>query len=378
MLGKRGLASWGFVGLLVSASTGCQDRDLGECNLTGMTEAGGVIPGPAALDLAYRATDGLPMYEGQALVQASCGNGSFCHTPNAEGSNRIGVPKGLDFDVALACTDPTVDSTCANLQPCGGQTDTEYCQRLKRLRDNQNTTASWGERMISEIRNGTMPPGDAGQAVLDRTPWFREDGSSLPEFGTNEATDIVRNWLACSAPVVARSEVAPTADLELTECDSLDGEVCIYNGPQGALPDPTWSSIYSSVIFTQCVVCHGPPGCMDCDQNPDNPSGDIPGGASAEALEVLNLTGAETTDTSNWASESHAALVNVSASPLGECAAQGINVIPNDSTGSLMIQKMRDVQTCGGEMPLGTGTQTIPNPVIDVIEQWINAGAPNN
>ena len=43
-----------------------------------------------------------------------------------------------------------------------------------------------------------------------------------------------------------------------------------------------------------------------------------------------------------------------------------------------MIQKMRNVQTCGGEMPLGTGTQTSPNPVIEVIEEWIDAGGPNS
>ena len=60
------------------------------------------------------------------------------------------------------------------------------------------------------------------------------------------------------------------------------------------------------------------------------------------------------------------------------CAAQGINVIPNDSQGSLMIQKMYAIQTCGGEMPLGPGTQTIPTPVIQVIEDWINMGAAND
>jgi len=362
------------------ALAGCQDRDLGECNLDGMTEAGAPIPGPAAFALAYRSTDGLPMFEGQALVQASCGNGQFCHTPNAEGADRIGVPKTLDYDVALACTDPTVDSTCANLQPCEGEEiESAYCERLSRLEDNRNSAASWGEGMISEIRNGTMPPGEAGEQVVDRTPWFRADGSPLPEWGSSEATDIVRNWLACKAPVVARAELAPSQDLELAPCESVEGEVCVYNGPQGSLPDPNWSSIYWSVMFTQCVICHGPAN-SNIDQNPNNPNEDgrIPGGASAQGLEVLDLTGSDPTDTSNWAFESHSALVNAPASPLGPCAAQGVNVIPNDSAGSLMIQKMYAIQTCGGEMPLGGGSQTIPTPVIQVIEDWINMGAPND
>ena len=319
------------------------------------------------------------MYEGQAIVQSSCGNGSFCHAPNAEGSNRFGTPKGLDFDVALACTDPTVDPTCADLQPCVSNTDSAYCSRLQRLSDGSGNSAAWGELMISEIREGTMPPGAVGNQVLDTTPWVRSDGTPLPAWGTSEATDIVRNWLACKAPVVARSELAPSETEELTPCPSIDGEVCIYSGPQGSLPEPRWSSIYWEVMFNQCVICHGPAN-SNVDQNPDNPNEDgrIPGGASPQGLAVLDLTGSDPTDTSNWASESHPALVNASASPLGPCAAQGINVIPNDSQGSLMIQKMYAIQTCGGEMPLGPGTQTIPTPVIQVIEDWINMGAPND
>ncbi len=387
MISSRDLAFLAIFGGFATVVAGCQDSDLGECNLTGKTETGETIPGSVALAIAYRTTDGTPMYEGQAIVQSSCGNGAFCHTPNAEGSNRFGTPKGLDFDVALACTDPAVDPTCADLQPCTSNTDPPYCERLQRLRDGSGNSAAWGELMISEIREGTMPPGEAGSRVVDRTQWIRsnetpdtEDDTPLPEWGTPEATDIVRNWLACKAPVVARSELAPPDAEELTPCPSIDGEVCIYSGPQGSLPDPTWSSIYWSVIFNECVICHGPAN-SNVDQNPNNPNedGSIPGGLSAQGLAVLDLTGSDPTDTSNWASESHPALVNASASPLGPCAALGINVIPNDSQGSLMIQKMYAIQTCGGEMPLfGTGTQTIPTPVIQVIEDWINMGAPND
>lgn len=378
MTSWRDLAFLVVIGGCANLFAGCQDSDLGECNLTGETESGAEIPGPAALDLAYKSTDGIPMYEGQALVQSSCGNSQFCHTPNAVGGDRIGTPKGLDFDVSLACT-PTIDG-CDDLRACeGDNSDSDYCQRLRRLQGGSGRSASWGEGMISEIRNGTMPPGQAGSNVVDRTAWIRADGSPLPAWGTPEATDVVRNWLACNAPVVARTETAPSQAEELTECDSVDGEVCIYSGPQGDLPDPTWSSIYWTVMFNQCVICHGPLN-TNVDQNPNNPNADgrIPGGASADGLAVLDLTGSDTTDTSNWASESHPALVNASASPLGPCAAQGINVIPNDPDGSLMIQKMYAVQTCGGEMPLGGGGQTIPTPVIQVIEEWINDGAPNN
>lgn len=359
MITPRDLAFFVVLGALATAIAGCQDSDLGECNLTGETEAGNPIPGPVALDIAYKATDGIPMYEGQALVQSSCGNGQFCHTPNAQGENRIGTPKTLDFDVALACTDPTVDSTCADLQPCADSNDdSPYCQRLRRLRDGSGKSAAWGELMISEIRDGTMPPGDAGSQVVDRTPWFRADGTPLPEWGTAEATDIVRNWLACKAPVVARTELAPTVEDELAECPSVDGEVCRYSGPSAPLPEATWSSIYDAVILPQCVVCHSPGGVAP----------------------FLDLTG-EASDMSDWASSAHMALVNVPVSPDPGAACfvtQAINVIPGNPDDSLMIQKMRNEQTCGAEMPIAGGVQTIPNPVIAVIEQWILDGAPNN
>jgi hypothetical protein len=356
---------------------GCTRSDLGECNLDGTTPGGGAVEGPAAFDLAYNALDGTPMYEGQALVQASCGNGQFCHTPNAAGSDRIGVPRGLDYDVALACVDASTDPTCANLQPCEGDAaSSAYCQRLRRLSGNRGSVVAWAEEIHFQISEGTMPPGAAGARVQDDTPWFRGDNSELPRLETPEGKNIVRNWLACGVPVVARTEVAPSVDLQLTPCDSVGGEICVYSGPQ-TLPDPTWSSIYWSVMFPSCVVCHGPAN-GNLDQNPDNQGNRIPGGASPQGLAVLDLTGSDTADTSNWASESHSAVVNVPASQLGACFGQGINVIPNDSTGSLMIQKMRAIQTCGGEMPLGPGTQTIPTPVIEVIEQWIDAGAPND
>lgn len=221
--------------LVTSATTvlGCK-RDLGECNLDGQTPDGRPIDGPAAFDIAYRLTDGLPMYEGQALVQSTCGNGSFCHSPAAVGALRIGVPAGLNFDVALACTDASQNATCAQpIQSCeGGQTQTPYCERLQRLRGNQDQIQKWSEGMIQEMRAGAMPPGAAGLDVRDRRVWIQDStGDPLPPIESGEAQEIVRNWLACQAPVIARTEFAADAALELEPCPSVDDEICVYNGP---------------------------------------------------------------------------------------------------------------------------------------------------
>ncbi len=379
MLNRRSLAYLILVALFLIV--GC-NRDLGECNLDGRTDEGRPIEGPAAFDIAYRETDGLPMYEGQALVQSSCGNGQFCHSSAAEGSDRIGVPAGLDFDLALACNE-AVDPMCVNLGSCDGGAESTYCEQLERLDSNRSRTNSWAGEMVAEVRDGSMPPGERGRSVRDDTPWFRPDGSQLPSLGSDNpedidrAKEIIRNWLACSAPVVARTELAPNPQLELTPCATVDGETCVYTGPQGALPDPTWSSIYASLIFNSCLLCHGPAN-SNVDQNPNNPSGMIPGGASPEGLAALNLSGVNLMDTSNWAFDSHAAVFNMPASADGECEGQGTVVVPNDSAGSLMIQKMRAIQTCGDEMPIGIGSQSLPDAIINVVAEWIDLGAPND
>lgn len=359
----------------VAGVAGCK-RDLGECNLDGQTPDGHSIDGPAAFDIAYRVTDGLPMYEGQALVQSTCGDGSFCHAPAAVGADRFGVPAGLNFDVALACTDASQDPTCTPpIQPCAGQVNSPYCTRLTSLQNNQDQVDNFAESMIQEIRAGAMPPGAAGQAVRNNTPWIRSDGSELPSIDSSDGQDIVRNWLACASPVVARTEVPPSPNLELQPCASVDQEICIFNGPQD-LPAPTWSDIYWSIIFTRCVLCHGPLNDTTDDPNPDNPlGGTIPGGASPAALAALNLTGTDTTDTTDWPTQSWSVVVDALAADPGLCAGQGTLVVPFDSPNSIMVQKLRGTQTCGTEMP---PAQMISESLIQIIEEWVSLGAQND
>ena len=363
--------------VLVTSVTGCK-RDLGECNLDGETPDGRPIDGPAAFDIAYQETDGLPMYEGQALVQSTCGDGTFCHAPAAVGVDRIGVPARLDFDVSLACTDEADDPTCAQpIESCeDGQADTPYCERLERFHANQDKIRSWAEGMVQEIRAGAMPPGEAGRSVRSPIRWVRETNDDfLPSIETHDGQEIVRNWLACGAPAIARTETPPSAELQLESCQSVDDEICVYSGPQGALPDPFWTDIYWSIMFTECVACHAPVGCEDCDQNPDNPLGTrIPGGASVDALEALDLSGDNPTDTSNWAADSYDAVVNASAYTGGDCATFGTLVVPSEPENSLLLDKMRnDPPVCGDVMPLGAA---LAAPRVQVVEDWIAAGAP--
>lgn len=355
-----------FLMALAFTSAGCK-RDLGDCNLDGTTPDGTVVEGPAAFDVVYRITDGLPMYEGQALVHSTCGDSTFCHSPAAVGADRFGVPAGLNFDINLVCAEDV--SACQSNPP--------YDDRVSRFDANQGKIRDWAEGIIQEIRAGSMPPGEAGRRVANTTPWLRPDGSELPSIDSGDAEEIVRNWLACGSPAIGRSEPPPTEADELQPCGGSDEElICVYGGPAGDLPDPTWTDIYWSVIFPRCVLCHGPAN-DNTDLNPDNPlpDGDIPGGLSAQALTVLDLSGADVNDTTSWAADSYPRVVDVSTSTAGPCAGQGLVIESSDGEGSIMVQKMRGTQNCGDPMPIGN---LLPAPLVDVVSEWADLGAPLN
>lgn len=161
----------GLHALLLVLLTGCAPTVGSECD-----EAG-------ARTVVYSADDvGTPMYAGQALVHRSCGYGSFCHT-ESEVAQRFGAPAGLDFDVDLA----------------SDAADTE------RLRRGQLGVFRHRDAIWAEVEAGRMPPSGVGTETVAAGPAFR----ALPEVDTSEGRQILRNWLACGAPVVERTSDSP-------------------------------------------------------------------------------------------------------------------------------------------------------------------------
>jgi len=147
------------------AMIGCRP-DLGECDM------------PTARLVVYSALDGSPSYAGQALLQGSCGDGSFCHAERA--SDRFGAPADLDFDLGLARDDAG----------------------LERLRRGQRHVYENRYGIMAAIEDGSMPPGDAGERVASLgTPYL-----DLPPLSSSSGRSIVRNWLACGVPVVERTQ----------------------------------------------------------------------------------------------------------------------------------------------------------------------------
>jgi hypothetical protein len=277
-------------------------------------------------------------------MQQSCGNGSFCHAPAAEGGDRFGVPKGLDFDVRPACTD---GESCSD-------------DEVVRLREDQRRTFNFRHSIAEVVDNGSMPPGKAGRQARESAPDFRRgpspDAEALPEVDSPEGQEILENWLACGAPVVERT-------LEPSQGGPRPGEVC--NGRSGVSvqvgecivrggsppPEPNWASIYERVIGPQCgEACHGPGGL---DQREE----------SGLDLSEMELARNEL----------------VSSEADGEdCMGEGTLVVPGEPDSSLLVRKLEvpddDPMQCGSRMP--TGGPFLSQEVVDVIRQWIADGAP--
>lgn len=289
---------------LSALCAGCQP-ELGECDQA------------SAIRVAYDQASGLPAYEGQALMIASCGYGSFCH--GATPDESFGVPEGLSFDVQLAAADGRVNE-----------------DQVARLRRGRFRTVQEARLILHTIDLGTMPPPDDGPMVFDGAPVYVRsaggDFAALPEVGSDEGRELLRNWLACDAPVVERPVPRD------------DGVPAVVVPPLDLPPiEPTWSSIFDNLLLGRGCAgarCHG----------------------GTEA-------GFQVTDPAT----THAALVG--ATPSGdECFGMGTLVAPSDPGASLLIEKLRPSPSCGERMPLSG--LPLRDEDIAAVEQWIADGAP--
>jgi hypothetical protein len=168
------------LGLALSVvASGCAPDELGPCEL-------------ADVQHVYYDVGGFPSYGGQALLDRSCAGG-VCHTSGIAAEQRFGVPAGLDFDVGIAV----------------GDTPEEQAASLARLRRARRLVWNWRADLWKAVHRGFMPPeGDAATAE-----WRDADGFPLPEIRYYEGQQLLRNWLACGAPVVESTNGPASGDV---------------------------------------------------------------------------------------------------------------------------------------------------------------------
>jgi hypothetical protein len=150
--------------LVVPATLAACATDLGPCD-------------DAAARAVYYDDEGTPSYAGQALLRVGCGNGSYCHSPDATGAGRFGAPH--DVNVVM-------------LVPPG--TSAASFARAHRSVVDHDTA------IYDAVEAGMMPPYDASWAttVYDGLPRYRDGaGARLPDVDSAEGLRMLRNWLAC-------------------------------------------------------------------------------------------------------------------------------------------------------------------------------------
>jgi hypothetical protein len=267
---------------LASLVSGCAP-DLGPCDMG------------AASEVVY-SPQGLVATKGQALVYNSCGQGAFCHSANAKGSARYGVPLGLDFDMLPSPTGwPEVANRRADI---------------------------W-----QSVTRGDMPPGHAGATKTGNTLWSfdarqRKDAPQLPALLTNDGKAALRNWLACGAPVVARTQV-PTWALPPSDDDA------------GGAGPSDWHQVYASIIKPTCAVS----GCHDA--------------SASGGLSMTDECGAYT-----------------HLLETGACGRK--RVVPGDGSSLLLTKLESRMPSCGGGMPVAGA---LPMAATAQVRAWVEAGA---
>lgn len=300
--------------------------------LSACTPEVGPCDEPLSLELVYDPA-GNPAFAGQAIFIRQCGDGSFCHAEGVPAGDRWQAPMGLEFDVRIAST-----------------TGAGNIEGIDRLARHQLNVIRERDLVWEQVYRGLMPPPGTTQPMGVAEPTSRyervgDDGvtfSPLPdledEATRDEAREIVRNWLACGAPVVERSvpredNFPSTVGREVPACE----RDCV---------DLTWSALYAEVIAPGCATA----SCHDAD---------------APAAEL---------DLSGDAVAAHARMLDAPAAGTA-CVDSGIPMLTaGDSGNSLFSAKLDpDLPPCGGRMP-DSG-----NPLSEqrrcAIEAWIDCGA---
>jgi hypothetical protein len=125
--------------------------------------------------------------------------------------------------------------------------------------------------------------------------------------------------------------------------------------PPAAPPAPpatpaTFSDVYTQVVAKSCTPCH------------------TAAGQEGIKFGMLDMT-------SQAAAYSN--LVNVAGAG-DQCGGKGTRVVPGKPDSSIFYLKISldDPTPCGAKMPLGMPAVTQEQ--ADLVESWINAGAPNN
>jgi mono/diheme cytochrome c family protein len=258
---------------------GCGGPELGECDAAML---GGTDTGKT-----------LAPHTGQQLLRDSCAAG-LCHAESAKGEFRKGAPADLNFDVV----------------PASNSDDD-----LAVARRSSGVVSNYSEEIWEQVEAGTMPPPKPAGA-----------GPLAPS-----RKEILRNWLACGAPVV---EAPATADPNADE----------------------WTKIYTR-LSGSCTGCHSPTTAAA------SGGGFVLGESDMDAAVIC---------------DAYNNVVNVATSGSGACSGKRIVTASEPDESVLLVKLTGGDDLCGALMPLGVSMPfaTSQAELVDDLRSWITSGAP--
>lgn len=197
-------------------------------------------------------------YAGQAIMNQSCANGG-CHASGASGESRSGAPKHLNFDLRPAKSsgedENEVGETIAKIDD----------DDLAGLRRRQQRVVDERDIIWEQVKKNLMPPDGAFAGLRALTRMFDTDeedvclatsDDSFSPITSGASKEVLRNWLACGAPIVE-------SNTEIVS-ERTAGTVG-YQYPQCAAKAEgnTLEAVQATIFDEYCTSCH--PGSNDLD-----------------------------------------------------------------------------------------------------------------
>lgn len=225
--------------------------------------------------------NGSVQYAGQAIMNQSCANGS-CHASGASGESRSGAPKHLNFDLRPA------KSSGEDENPAGERIAKIDDEDLAGLRRRQQRVVDERDVIWEQVKKNLMPPDGAFAALRELTKLFdTEEGDvctaskeSFDPITSSKSKEVLRNWLACGAPIVETNSelvekrtagtvgyqypVCGGGEIDISSIEDVQtrifGEYC--SGCHPSVNDPDLSDAdmsFASLVEDDSEACDGKP-----------------------------------------------------------------------------------------------------------------------
>lgn len=197
-------------------------------------------------------------FGGQAIINVSCAG---CHGSQLKGEARRGAPAGLDFDL---------EPIPASMAEGDGKNSNEFPivkiseAQASGLRERQRLVFEERELIWDQVKEGLMPPSGLGKAYRELKNIFDSDDAApcqaikpYDPITEKRSQDVLRNWLACGAPIVESQGPVVQKDLTAGKAGYQYKMCTPSEAPMGTI---TLDVVQEKVMEVACVGCHSAGG----------------------------------------------------------------------------------------------------------------------